>query len=108
MCDLRVGESVRNFKFRERDTLFTRAHTRDRLDKTFAHFVRERGYERVRVCALHFCSKVSRHGSRKDEILLEQREERTAQAMERTERYEHEYDDERENERENFTEFFKL
>lgn len=99
---------MRNFKFRERDTLFTRAHTRDRLDKTFAHFVRERGYERVRVCALHFCSKVSRHGSCKDEILLEQREERTAQAMERTERYEHEYDDERENERENFTEFFKL
>lgn len=60
----------------------------------------------MRVCALHFCSKVSRHGSRKDEILLEQREERTAQAMERTERDEHEYDDERENERENFTEFF--
>ena len=51
---------------------------------------------------------MSRHGSCKDEILLEQREERTAQAMERTERDEHEYDDERENERENFTEFFKL
>ena len=62
----------------------------------------------MRVCALHFCSKVSRRSSRKDEILLEQREERTAQAMERTERDEREYDDERENERENFTEFFKL
>ena len=51
---------------------------------------------------------MSRRSSRKDEILLEQREERTAQAMERTERDEREYDDERENERENFTEFFKL
>ena len=68
----------------------------------------ERGLERVRVCALSFCSESSRNSSFKDEILLEQREERTAQAMERTERDEHEYDDERENERENFTEFFKL
>ena len=83
-----------------------RAHIRAIYSIKRAHFVHERGYERVRVCALHFCSKVSRHSSCKDEILLEQREERTAQAMERTEHYEHEYDDERENERA-FTEFFK-
>ena len=49
------------------------------------HFVHERGLERYRVCVLHFCSKLSRNSSFKDEILLEQREERTSQAMERTE-----------------------
>lgn len=40
--DLSVGESVRNFKFRERDTLFTRSHTRDILDKTRTFCARER------------------------------------------------------------------